>query len=163
MLFCVLCCPSGCAWEWDNLTCWQAASVGEIVVVSCPELFEFMSPGESEWFFLYEESELFWCILCIIDYYSIESCVEVCESDYFWLFRISGLGKISRNCTEYGWSEPYPQYVDACLPKENSTKPVCFGWNVNHYNTVKKKSYTKYKVSVNSASQSWIPVGYIQS
>lgn len=41
-------CPSGCAWEWDNLTCWEATSVGDIVVVSCPELFEFMSPEERE-------------------------------------------------------------------------------------------------------------------
>lgn len=47
------CCPSGCAWEWDNLTCWQAASMGEIVVVNCPELFEFMSPEEGESFFFW--------------------------------------------------------------------------------------------------------------
>uniref|UniRef100_A0A8C9VIN3 Adenylate cyclase activating polypeptide 1a (pituitary) receptor type I n=1 Tax=Scleropages formosus TaxID=113540 RepID=A0A8C9VIN3_SCLFO len=34
----------GCPWMWDNLTCWQSAKVGEVVVVNCPELFEFMSP-----------------------------------------------------------------------------------------------------------------------
>lgn len=34
---------------WDNLTCWQAASVGEVVVVSCPELFhDFVTPEEGE-------------------------------------------------------------------------------------------------------------------
>ncbi|KAG7266354.1 hypothetical protein CRUP_017713 [Coryphaenoides rupestris] len=30
---------SGCPWQWDNLTCWQAASVGQVVEVNCPELF----------------------------------------------------------------------------------------------------------------------------
>lgn len=39
---------SGCPWEWDNLTCWQAAAVGDVVEVNCPELFEFMSPDDGE-------------------------------------------------------------------------------------------------------------------
>lgn len=35
---------------WDNLTCWQAASVGEVVVVNCPELFhDFMGPEDGQW------------------------------------------------------------------------------------------------------------------
>ncbi|XP_026801912.1 adenylate cyclase activating polypeptide 1a (pituitary) receptor type I isoform X1 [Pangasianodon hypophthalmus] len=95
----------GCAWEWDNLTCWQAASVGEIVVVSCPELFEFMSPEE-------------------------------------------GLGKISRNCTEDGWSEPYPHYVDACLSEENATKPDMYYASVKALYTV---GYSTSLVSLTTA------------
>ncbi|XP_026107971.1 pituitary adenylate cyclase-activating polypeptide type I receptor-like, partial [Carassius auratus] len=35
-----------CPWEWDNLTCWEATSVGKVVEVNCPELFDFMSPEE---------------------------------------------------------------------------------------------------------------------
>uniref|UniRef100_A0A671VG58 Adenylate cyclase activating polypeptide 1a (pituitary) receptor type I n=1 Tax=Sparus aurata TaxID=8175 RepID=A0A671VG58_SPAAU len=36
-----------CPWMWDNLTCWQAAREGEVVVVNCPDLFhEFMDPDE---------------------------------------------------------------------------------------------------------------------
>ncbi|KAL1022734.1 hypothetical protein UPYG_G00031630 [Umbra pygmaea] len=66
----------GCPWMWDNLTCWQPARVGAVVVVSCPELFiQFMS----------QEDEL---------------------------------GKLSRNCTEEGWSETFPHYVDACMFNE---------------------------------------------
>jgi len=35
---------SGCPWMWDNLTCWQPAKIGEVVMVNCPELFsQFMS------------------------------------------------------------------------------------------------------------------------
>uniref|UniRef100_A0A3Q4GJI4 Adenylate cyclase activating polypeptide 1b (pituitary) receptor type I n=1 Tax=Neolamprologus brichardi TaxID=32507 RepID=A0A3Q4GJI4_NEOBR len=35
------------------------------------------------------------------------------------------LGKVSRNCTQFGWSEPFPHYLDACLYEEgNSTHPV---------------------------------------
>ncbi|XP_062843403.1 adenylate cyclase activating polypeptide 1a (pituitary) receptor type I isoform X2 [Trichomycterus rosablanca] len=82
-----------CPWEWDNLTCWEAASVGEVVVVSCSELFDFMSPED-------------------------------------------GPGKISRNCTEDGWSEPYPHYVDACLSDENSTKPDMYYASVKALYTV---------------------------
>ncbi|KAL7842204.1 hypothetical protein SRHO_G00238930 [Serrasalmus rhombeus] len=95
----------GCAWEWDNLTCWQAASIGEIVVVNCPELFGFMSPEE-------------------------------------------GLGKISRNCTEDGWSEPYPHYVDACLPDENGTKPDMYYASVKALYTV---GYSTSLVSLTTA------------
>lgn len=40
---------SACPWMWDNLTCWQAASVGEVVVVNCQELFQsFMSMEDGE-------------------------------------------------------------------------------------------------------------------
>jgi len=55
----------------------------------------------------------------------------------FWLlpYCISGLGKISRNCTEFGWSEPFPHYVDACIG-DNSTNPVSISseWNLNDRN-----------------------------
>ncbi|KAK0134465.1 Pituitary adenylate cyclase-activating polypeptide type I receptor [Merluccius polli] len=37
-----------CPWLWDNLTCWQAASVGQVVEVNCPELFSFMGPHDGK-------------------------------------------------------------------------------------------------------------------
>ncbi|CAK6957724.1 adenylate cyclase activating polypeptide 1a (pituitary) receptor type I [Scomber scombrus] len=68
-----------CPWMWDNLTCWHAVSIGEVVVVNCPELFhDFMGPDDE-------------------------------------------MGRVSRNCTEDGWSEPFPHYVDVCFPYENTT------------------------------------------
>uniref|UniRef100_A0A673L227 Pituitary adenylate cyclase-activating polypeptide type I receptor-like n=1 Tax=Sinocyclocheilus rhinocerous TaxID=307959 RepID=A0A673L227_9TELE len=94
-----------CPWEWDDLTCWQAASVGEVVKVNCPELFEFMSPEE-------------------------------------------GLGKISRNCTEFGWSEPYPLYVDACMIGDNTTKPDMYYASVKALYTV---GYSTSLVSLTAA------------
>lgn len=49
LVFFLLLCPEACPWMWDNLTCWQAANVGEVVVVNCPELFhDFMSPEDGE-------------------------------------------------------------------------------------------------------------------
>uniref|UniRef100_A0A8C9WEI0 Adenylate cyclase activating polypeptide 1a (pituitary) receptor type I n=1 Tax=Scleropages formosus TaxID=113540 RepID=A0A8C9WEI0_SCLFO len=95
----------GCPWMWDNLTCWQSAKVGEVVVVNCPELFEFMSPD-------YE------------------------------------LGKISRNCTEDGWSEPFPHYVDACLFDENTTRPDMYYASVKALYTV---GYSTSLVSLTTA------------
>lgn len=78
VLLCALCPPPGCAWEWDNLTCWQAASVGEVVVVSCPELFEFMSPEEGERFILLVCVRWF---VVFSSYHRIRSSVGICVSD----------------------------------------------------------------------------------
>ncbi|XP_048019860.1 adenylate cyclase activating polypeptide 1a (pituitary) receptor type I isoform X2 [Megalobrama amblycephala] len=97
-----------CPWEWDNLTCWQAAAVGEVVEVNCPELFEFMSPEE-------------------------------------------GPGKISRNCTEFGWSEPYPHYVDACMTDDNTTKHVD-----NYYASVKALYTVGYSTSLVSLTTAMV-------
>uniref|UniRef100_A0A8C5AWN1 Adenylate cyclase activating polypeptide 1b (pituitary) receptor type I n=1 Tax=Gadus morhua TaxID=8049 RepID=A0A8C5AWN1_GADMO len=73
-----------CPWFWDNLTCWEPASLGEVIEVNCPSLF-----SES-----------------------------ISEEDY-------EVGKVSRNCTEFGWSDTFPHYVDACLFDEgNSTHTV---------------------------------------
>lgn len=39
------------------------------------------------------------------------------------------LGKVSRNCTEFGWSETFPHYVDACLSEEgNGSHVVSVEW-----------------------------------
>ncbi|XP_063317046.1 pituitary adenylate cyclase-activating polypeptide type I receptor-like isoform X3 [Pelmatolapia mariae] len=69
-----------CDWMWDNLTCWQAANVGEVVEVNCPELLHDYTVPEDE------------------------------------------MGKVSRNCTEYGWSEPFPHYAEVCFFYDNTTK-----------------------------------------
>lgn len=31
---------------WDNVTCWQPASVGDMVIISCPEIFVVMGLGD---------------------------------------------------------------------------------------------------------------------
>ncbi|XP_045570323.1 pituitary adenylate cyclase-activating polypeptide type I receptor isoform X2 [Salmo salar] len=37
----------GCPWMWDYLACWQAAAVGEVVSVRCPDVFhDFLSPDD---------------------------------------------------------------------------------------------------------------------
>lgn len=33
-------------------------------------------------------------------------------------------GKVSRNCTEDGWSEMFPHYVDVCPFDDNRTNPM---------------------------------------
>uniref|UniRef100_A0A4W6BLB5 Adenylate cyclase activating polypeptide 1a (pituitary) receptor type I n=1 Tax=Lates calcarifer TaxID=8187 RepID=A0A4W6BLB5_LATCA len=99
-------CPSVCPWMWDNLTCWQAASVGEVVVVNCPELFhDFMGPEDE-------------------------------------------MGRVSRNCTEDGWSEPFPHYVDVCFFYDNTTKPDMYYASVKALYTV---GYSTSLVSLTTA------------
>lgn len=39
---------TGCPGMWDNLTCWKPARVGEMVLVSCPELFRIFNPDQGE-------------------------------------------------------------------------------------------------------------------
>lgn len=39
-------------------------------------------------------------------------------------FSPAEMEKVSRNCTEDGWSEPFPHYFDVCFFYENITKPV---------------------------------------
>ncbi|XP_028328669.1 pituitary adenylate cyclase-activating polypeptide type I receptor-like isoform X3 [Gouania willdenowi] len=95
-----------CEWMWDNLTCWQAAQVGEVVEVNCPELFhDFMDPEDE-------------------------------------------MAKVSRNCTEDGWSEPFPHYVDVCFFYDNSTKPDMYYASVKALYTV---GYSTSLVSLTTA------------
>ncbi|XP_034039460.1 pituitary adenylate cyclase-activating polypeptide type I receptor-like isoform X4 [Thalassophryne amazonica] len=94
-----------CPWMWDNLTCWQAAKDGEVVVVNCPELFhDFMGPDDE-------------------------------------------MGKVSRNCTEDGWSEPFPHYVDVCF-FYNTTNPDTYYASVKALYTV---GYSTSLVSLTTA------------
>uniref|UniRef100_A0A8C5DWH3 Pituitary adenylate cyclase-activating polypeptide type I receptor-like n=1 Tax=Gouania willdenowi TaxID=441366 RepID=A0A8C5DWH3_GOUWI len=47
------------------------------------------------------------------------------------------VGKVSRNCTEFGWSETFPHYVDACLYEEgNTTHPDMYYVSVKALYTV---------------------------
>lgn len=39
-------------------------------------------------------------------------------------FLSTELGTVSRNCTEYGWSETFPHYVDACLYEDGNGSHV---------------------------------------
>ncbi|TKS79652.1 Pituitary adenylate cyclase-activating polypeptide type I receptor [Collichthys lucidus] len=98
-----------CPWMWDNLTCWQAASVGEVVVVNCPELFhDFMDPEDE-------------------------------------------MVKVSRNCTEDGWSEPYPHYVDVCFSYDNTTTHIDM-----YYRSVKALYTVGYSTSLVSLTTAMV-------
>ncbi|KAJ3598842.1 hypothetical protein NHX12_032806 [Muraenolepis orangiensis] len=68
--------------------------------------------------------------------------VVISEEDY-------EVGKVSRNCTEYGWSETFPHYVDACLFDEgNSTHPDMYYLSVKALYTV---GYSTSLVSLTTA------------
>ncbi|XP_041962243.1 adenylate cyclase activating polypeptide 1a (pituitary) receptor type I isoform X2 [Alosa alosa] len=99
----------GCPWMWDNLTCWQASKVGDVVSVKCPELFVVIA----------QDNEL---------------------------------GEITRNCTEYGWSEPFPHYVDACIFDDNATKPT----HPEFYKSVKALYTVGYSTSLVSLTTAMV-------
>uniref|UniRef100_A0A8B9MVJ2 ADCYAP receptor type I n=1 Tax=Accipiter nisus TaxID=211598 RepID=A0A8B9MVJ2_9AVES len=61
----------------------------------------------------------------------------VCFSDVTFLAPL-GTGDISRNCTEDGWSEPFPHYYDACGFDENETESD----NQDYYYLSVKALYT---------------------
>ncbi|KAM9216879.1 pituitary adenylate cyclase-activating polypeptide type I receptor [Dugong dugon] len=82
----------GCPGMWDNITCWKPARVGEMVLVSCPELFRIFNPDQV------------WETGTIGEF-------DFADSNSLDL---SDMGVVSRNCTEDGWSEPFPHYFDAC-------------------------------------------------
>ncbi|XP_022439664.1 pituitary adenylate cyclase-activating polypeptide type I receptor isoform X3 [Monodon monoceros] len=82
----------GCPGMWDNITCWKPAHVGEMVLVSCPELFRIFNPDQV---------------------WETETIGEFGFADSNSL-DLSDMRVVSRNCTEDGWSEPFPHYFDAC-------------------------------------------------
>ncbi|XP_037692940.1 pituitary adenylate cyclase-activating polypeptide type I receptor isoform X8 [Choloepus didactylus] len=82
----------GCPGMWDNITCWKPAHVGEMVLVSCPELFRIFNPDQV---------------------WETKTIGELGFADSSTL-DLSDMGVVSRNCTEDGWSEPFPHYFDAC-------------------------------------------------
>ncbi|TRY58989.1 hypothetical protein DNTS_030890 [Danionella cerebrum] len=57
-------------------------------------------------------------------------------------------GKVSRNCTEDGWSEMFPHYVDACPFNENGTNPDLYYVSVKALYTV---GYSTSLVSLTTA------------
>uniref|UniRef100_A0A8C2K2H7 Adenylate cyclase activating polypeptide 1a (pituitary) receptor type I n=2 Tax=Cyprinus carpio TaxID=7962 RepID=A0A8C2K2H7_CYPCA len=57
-------------------------------------------------------------------------------------------GKVSRNCTEDGWSEMFPHYVDVCPFNENGTSPDMYYVTVKALYTV---GYSTSLVSLTTA------------
>uniref|UniRef100_A0A8C9W327 ADCYAP receptor type I n=1 Tax=Scleropages formosus TaxID=113540 RepID=A0A8C9W327_SCLFO len=58
------------------------------------------------------------------------------------------LGKVSRNCTEDGWSDIFPHYADACLFDDNGTKTELYFVSVKALYTV---GYSTSLVSLTTA------------
>ncbi|AWP10474.1 Pituitary adenylate cyclase-activating polypeptide 1B [Scophthalmus maximus] len=59
------------------------------------------------------------------------------------------LGKLSRNCSEFGWSETFPHYIEACLYEEgNSSHPDMYFVSVKALYTV---GYSTSLVSLTTA------------
>ncbi|KAI9544513.1 hypothetical protein NQZ68_001386 [Dissostichus eleginoides] len=79
-----------CNTEWDEIGCWLRADVGQVVNVSCSEVFQHFSSSQ-----------------------------EV-EIDLVSLLSARTSGFVFRNCTEDGWSEMYPPYNDACAFSDDS-------------------------------------------
>ncbi|NXT06493.1 PACR protein, partial [Prunella fulvescens] len=109
----------GCPGMWDNITCWKPASVGEIVFVKCPALFRFIISEDGKVFSLWK------------------GCPGDFSQDVTFPLAL-GTGDISRNCTEDGWSEPFPHYYDACGFDENETESD----NQDYYYLSVKALYT---------------------
>ncbi|KAM4029064.1 LOW QUALITY PROTEIN: pituitary adenylate cyclase-activating polypeptide type I receptor-like [Anomaloglossus baeobatrachus] len=91
----------GCPGMWDNITCWMPAVVGKIAFIRCPA-----------WFSMIESED-------DMDLSDRQSQLESLEN----LEELQSEGVISRNCTESGWSEPFPHYSDACGFDLNQTGP----------------------------------------
>ncbi|NWS98311.1 PACR protein, partial [Mionectes macconnelli] len=108
----------GCPGMWDNITCWKPASVGEIVFVKCPALFRFIISEDGKVSSLWRA-------------HPGVSASAMSHSQF-------GTGDISRNCTEEGWSEPFPHYYDACGFDENETESD----NQDYYYLSVKALYT---------------------
>ncbi|XP_060104002.1 pituitary adenylate cyclase-activating polypeptide type I receptor isoform X3 [Heteronotia binoei] len=89
-----------CKGMWDNITCWKPAYIGEVVYVRCPDLFMMLNFEDDLW-----------------------KTMTLIESQFGDMnsMDLPTLGTVSRNCTEDGWSEPFPHYYDACGFDENDT------------------------------------------
>lgn len=44
---------TGCARDWDGLTCWPRATFGEVVKIPCPRFFEEFTSTHGKIFFLF--------------------------------------------------------------------------------------------------------------
>ncbi|KAM8967177.1 pituitary adenylate cyclase-activating polypeptide type I receptor [Pelodytes ibericus] len=93
----------GCPGMWDNITCWMPALVGKVAFIRCPSLFS-MFDSEDD-----------------VDLTDRQSHLEFEALDN--LEELQSEGIISRNCTENGWSDPFPHYSDACGFDVNETGP----------------------------------------
>ncbi|KAM3927793.1 pituitary adenylate cyclase-activating polypeptide type I receptor isoform 2-T2 [Leptodactylus fuscus] len=90
----------GCQGMWDNITCWMPAEIGKVVYMRCPLWFSMIISEDG------------------MDFSDPQSEMESMEN-----LEDQETGVISRNCTESGWSEPFPHYSDACGFDPNQTDP----------------------------------------
>ncbi|XP_063780404.1 pituitary adenylate cyclase-activating polypeptide type I receptor isoform X2 [Pseudophryne corroboree] len=85
----------GCPVMWDNITCWLSALVGTVAFVRCPVWFSMIDSEDD------------------VDMPDMDTAGSIEE--------LQSEGVISRNCTENGWTDPFPHYSDACGYDVNET------------------------------------------
>uniref|UniRef100_A0A8C5WK59 ADCYAP receptor type I n=1 Tax=Leptobrachium leishanense TaxID=445787 RepID=A0A8C5WK59_9ANUR len=105
-----------CPGMWDNITCWMPEVVGKVAIIRCPDLFR-MIGSEDDADFMDRQTH--------IEHDALESLEELQSG-----------GVISRNCTENGWSEPFPHYSLACDFDMNETDPDTYFLSVKALYTV---------------------------
>ncbi|XP_072858913.2 pituitary adenylate cyclase-activating polypeptide type I receptor isoform X4 [Pogona vitticeps] len=99
----------GCQGMWDNITCWKPAFVGEVVYVKCPAIFTMVNLDYG------------WDVNSMA--YAEPGDLEMLKNSDLILGGSSDLKVVSRNCTEDGWSDPFPHYYDACGIDYNDSDP----------------------------------------
>ncbi|EPY78713.1 pituitary adenylate cyclase-activating polypeptide type I receptor precursor [Camelus ferus] len=106
----------GCPGMWDNITCWKPAHVGEMVLVTCPELFRIFNPDQDLLPAQQEGGKL--SHLDNVGTRCDPGQDGKCRREFGFAdsnsLDLSDMRVVSRNCTEDGWSEPFPHYFDAC-------------------------------------------------
>ncbi|XP_061441769.1 pituitary adenylate cyclase-activating polypeptide type I receptor [Rhineura floridana] len=115
----------GCPGMWDNITCWKPAFVGEVVFVKCPALFTMVNIDDG------------WDVNSMA--YAQPGDLELLDNPEQILGGSPDLKVVSRNCTEEGWSEPFPHYYDACGFDDNDTTS---DYNQDYYYLSVKALYT---------------------
>ncbi|CAD7680358.1 unnamed protein product [Nyctereutes procyonoides] len=106
--------PFPCTGVWDNITCWRPADVGETVTVPCPKVFSNFYSKPDIW-----KSERHDTLdLPAANGHDLLLATHTWTLPWEHPWGAAGTGtvqrNISKNCTRDGWSETFPDFIDAC-------------------------------------------------